>query len=284
MQYTRYVAVLKWLALVLLAYVAALLMVKVQWEEALYRLLVPELNWNKAYLTTLVAMLGTTISPYLFFWQASQEAEDVRETPKRMPLRRAPEQGPAALSRIGLDTLVGMGISNAIALAILITAASTLHVGKMTDIETSAQAAEALRPFAGAMAEFAFAMGIIGTGLLAIPVLAGSAAYAVGEARKWPVGLARRPMEAKAFYATITIATVVGMALNFTTLNPIKALYWSAVINGIVAVPVMIMMMMLSRSKKVMGDFVITGWLSGLGWGATTAMSLAVVTMIATSF
>ena len=284
MQYTRYVAVLKWLALILLAYVAALLMAKVPWSEALYRLVVPEIRWDKTYLTTLVAILGTTISPYLFFWQASQEAEDVRETPTRQPLRRAPVQGPGALSRIGLDTLVGMGISNAIALAILITAASTLHSAGVVDIETSAQAAEALRPIAGATAEIVFALGVIGTGLLAIPVLAGSAAYAVGEARKWPVGLARRPMEAKAFYATITIATLVGMAMNFTALNPIKALYWSAVLNGIVSVPVMVMMMLLARSKKVMGEFALSGWLFALGWGATGVMTAAVVTMIVTSF
>ena len=164
----------------------------------------------------------------------------MRTLPRRKILKRAPEQGEAALNRIELDTLVGMGISNMIALAIMITTAATLNVNGVTDVETSAQAAEALRPIAGAFAETIFALGIVGTGLLAVPVLAGSAAYAIGEARKWPVGLARQPMEAKAFYATVALATLVGMILNFTPMNPIKALYWSAVINGVVAVPVMV--------------------------------------------
>ena len=282
MQYTRYVAVLKWLTLVLFAYVATLFMVKVSWGEALYRLVVPQVSVNKDYLTTIVAVFGTTISPYLFFWQASQEAEDVREMPRRRPLTRAPKQGPAALERIELDTLVGMGISNLIALAMIITAAATLNLANVTDIQTSAQAAESLRPIAGSGAEMVFALGVIGTGLLAVPVLAGSAAYAIGEARKWPVGLARQPMEAKAFYATITLATLVGMILNFTPLNPIRALYWSAVINGIVAVPVMVMMMLISARPKIMGEFTVSGWLKALGWAATAAMSFAALAMLVT--
>lgn len=284
MQYTRYVAVLKWMTLVLLTYVVTLFMVKVPWSEALYRLVVPSATWKKEYLTTLVAVFGTTISPYLFFWQASQEAEDVRATPRRRPLTRAPGQGHGALERIELDTLAGMGISNLIALAIMITAAATLHAANVTDIETSAQAAQALRPIAGSMAEIVFALGVLGTGLLAIPVLAGSAAYAIGEGRKWPVGLARQPMEAKAFYATIVVATLVGMIMNFTPVNPIKALYWSAVINGIVSVPVMATMMLITARQKIMGDFVVTGWLKALGWTATAVMAFAVIAMLATSF
>src|SRR3954469_15132650 len=187
---------------------------KVPWGEALTRLVVPKVTWSKDVLTTIVAVLGTTISPYLFFWQASQEAEDVRTLPRRQILKRAPEQGEAALNRIELDTLTGMGISNLIALAIMITTAATLNVNGVTDVETSAQAAEALRPIAGSLAETIFALGIVGTGLLAVPVLAGSAAYAIGEARKWPVGLAGQPMEAKAFYATVALATLVGMGLD----------------------------------------------------------------------
>lgn len=284
MQYTRYVAVLKWLALILFAYVITLFIVEVPWREALYRLVVPDVTLSKDYLTTMVAVFGTTISPYLFFWQASQEAEDVRERPKRRPLTRAPRQGAGALDRIQLDTLVGMGFSNLIALAIMVTAAATLNTANVKDIETSAQAAAALRPIAGPMAEIVFALGIIGTGLLAIPVLAGSAAYAVGEARKWPVGLARQPMEAKAFYATIAVATLVGMILNFTPVNPIKALYWTAVINGFVSVPVMIVMMMMSARRKIMGDFIVTGWLRILGWLATATMTAAVATMVILSF
>ncbi|WP_414475994.1 NRAMP family divalent metal transporter [Microvirga sp. M2] len=284
LQYTRYVAVLKWLALVLLSYVATLFMVKVSWGEALTRLVVPSNPWSKDSLTTIVAVFGTTISPYLFFWQSSQEAEDVREVPRRKPLVKAPEQGEGALGRIQLDTLAGMAVSNLIALAIMITAAATLHAHGVTNVETSAQAAEALRPIAGAAAETIFALGVIGTGLMAVPVLAGSAAYAIGEARKWPVGLARQPMEAKAFYAMVVIATVLGVVLNFTPVNPISALYWSAVINGIVAVPVMAIMMLLSARHEVMGEFIVKGWLRGIGWAATAVMALAAVAMVVTSF
>jgi Mn2+/Fe2+ NRAMP family transporter len=176
-----------------------------------------------------------------------------------------------------------MGISNFIALAILIAAAATLHAGGVTDIQTTAQAAQALRPIAGPFAETIFALGVIGTGLLSVPVLAGSAAYAVGEARKWPTGLARRPMEAKAFCAVICVATIVGIIMNFTPVDPIKALYWSAVINGIVAVPVMAVMMWLAIAPKGMGDFVVTGWAKILGWIATGVMLVAIVAMLTMS-
>jgi NRAMP (natural resistance-associated macrophage protein)-like metal ion transporter len=283
LQYTRYVSVLKWLTLVLFAYVITVFMSKVHWGEALRSFVVPSVHWNRDYLTTVVAVLGTTISPYLFFWQASQEAEDVRTLPARRILKRAPEQGDSALNRIQLDTFVGMGFSNVIALAIMITAAATLHANDITDIQTSAQAAEALRPVAGAFSEIVFALGIVGTGLLSVPVLAGSAAYAVGEARKWPTGLSRQPMEAKAFYAVVCIATIVGMIMNFTPIDPIRALYWSAVINGVVAVPVMAIMMWLAATPRVMGEFVVTGWVKILGWVATVVMAVAVVAMLATS-
>jgi Mn2+/Fe2+ NRAMP family transporter len=200
-------------------YVATLFMAKVSWAEAAERLLVPSGSWDKDYLTTVVAVLGTAISPYLFFWQASQEAEDVRTLAARKILKRALEQSEGALNRIQLDTFAGMAFSNLIALAIMITAAATLHANNVTDIQTSAQAAEALRPIAGPLAETIFALGVLGTGLLAVPVLAGSASYAVGEARKWPTGLARQPMEAKAFYAVICIATIVGMIINFSPVD-----------------------------------------------------------------
>jgi Mn2+/Fe2+ NRAMP family transporter len=263
--------------------VATLFLVKVPWEEAVRSFVVPSVHWDKDYLTTVVAVLGTTISPYLFFWQASQEAEDVRILPARQILKRAPDQGEGALNRIQFDTFVGMAFSNLIALAIMITAAATLHANNVTDIRTSAQAAGALRPIAGSLAETIFALGIIGTGLLSVPVLAGSAAYAVGEARKWPTGLDRRPMEAKAFYAVICIATIVGMIMNFAPVDPIRALYWSAVINGVIAVPIMAVMMWLAATPKVMGEFVVTGWMKMLGWVATGVMALAVLAMLATS-
>lgn len=279
LQYTRYVSYLKWLTIALLSYVATLFMVDVHWGDALSQFVMPSLSWKTEYIQTIVAVFGTTISPYLLLWQASQEAEDIRAVPERQVLKRAPEQGPNALKRIELDTLIGMGVSNFIALAIILTTAATLNASGVTDIETSAQAAEALRPIAGNYAATIFALGVLGTGLLAIPVLAGSAAYAVGESRKWPIGLARQPKEAKAFYGTIVVATAVGVLLNFTSINPIKALFWCAVINGLVAVPVMALMMSMAGNAKIMGDFTIGGWLKGLGWTATATMAVAAVAM-----
>ena len=230
----------------------------------------------------MVAVLGTTISPYLFFWQAAQEAEDTRIDPERKPLVRAPQQGPDEIERIRLDTYVGMAFSNLVALAIIAATAATLHAAGITDIQTSTQAAEALRPVAGPFAFTLFALGIIGTGVLAVPVLAGSAAYAVGEASRWPVGLSRRPKKAKAFYATLAIATLLGVALNFSPINPIKALYWSAVINGVVAVPIMVAMMDMTGNRKIMGAFEIHDGLRLMGWLATAVMAVAAVIMCVT--
>jgi Mn2+/Fe2+ NRAMP family transporter len=284
MRYARYVTMLKWLTLALLAYVVTAFIVHVPWGEALKSFVIPQLQWDKDYLTTVVAVFGTTISPYLFFWQASQEAEDVRETPERKALKKAPEQGPDAIERIELDTIAGMAISNLIALAIIVTAAATLHTHGVTEIRTSAQAAEALRPIAGPLAEALFAIGVVGTGLLSVPVLAGSAAYAIGEARQWKTGLARRPLQAKRFYAVICLATLVGMLMNFMPIDPIRALYWSAVINGVVATPVMAIMMWMAAAPKVMGAFVIGGWIKRLGWAATGIMGLSVIAMLAAMF
>jgi len=283
MGYAIYVKVLKWLSLALLAYVATLAMVHVNWREALTRMVIPHGSWSPAYLTTIVAVFGTTISPYLFFWQASEEAEDVEETADRDALTEHPEQGRAELQRIELDTIVGMAASNAVSLAILFATAATLHPAGIADIQTSAQAAEALKPIAGSMATLVFALGIIGTGLLAVPVLAGSAAYAFCEAGGWPVGLARKPLKAMAFYGAIVAATVVGMVINFTPINPIKALYWTAVLNGVVAVPVMAIMMLLTHRRDVMGPFTVAGPLRWLGWVATALMGATVLAMIATS-
>jgi Mn2+/Fe2+ NRAMP family transporter len=228
--------------------------------------------------------MGTTISPYLFFWQASQEAEDTKEEPERKPLLKAPRQGPDAIERIRVDTYVGMAFSNLVALAIIITTAATLHTAGVTEIESSSQAAEALRPVAGPFAFTLFTLGIVGTGLLAVPVLAGSAAYALGEARKWPIGLARRPTKAKAFYLALATATFIGILINFSPINPIRALYWSAVINGIVAVPVMAIMMLMAVNPKVMGKFTIPVTMRMIGWGATLVMALAVVGMAASAW
>jgi NRAMP (natural resistance-associated macrophage protein)-like metal ion transporter len=283
MKYARYVAVLKWLTLALFAYFGTIMVVKIPWAEAARGFFIPTFLPDAAFWTTVVAVLGTTISPYLFFWQASQEVEDIRAARDRKPLIKAPNQGPDAVERIRLDTLIGMAFSNLVALAIIFTTAATLHSNGITNVETSAQAAEALRPVAGAFAFTLFAVGIIGTGLLAVPVLAGSAAYAVGEARKWPVGLGRKPEKAKAFYVTLTIATMIGVALNFSPINPIRALYWSAVINGVVAVPVMMIMMHMTANPKVMGQFTINGGLRSAGWLATAVMAAAALAMGVTS-
>jgi NRAMP (natural resistance-associated macrophage protein)-like metal ion transporter len=277
--YKRYVAILKWLTLCLFAYVIALAVVQVPWNEAIEGLIIPKITLHAAFLTTLVAVLGTTISPYLFIWQSSQEAEEQRIDSSKKPLKRDSSDHEVEFRRIRLDTLIGMAFSNLIAIAIIITTAATLHASGIRDIQSSAQAAQALKPVAGAFAELIFALGIVGTGLLAIPVLAGSTAYAIGEGKKWPVGLARKPKQATAFYAVVALSGGVGVALNFTALDPIKALYWSAVINGILAAPVMVMLMILVRRRKVMGDLVIEGWLYWLGWTSTAAMAFCVVGM-----
>ncbi len=277
--YARYVSILKWLTLSLFAYLATLAVVHVDWSTMLFHAFIPQFSSDAEFLPTIVAVFGTTISPYLFFWQSSEEAEDVLHYPERTELAKAPEQGPRALERIEVDTIVGMSFSNTIALSILTTAAATFHVNGVTDIQTSAQAADALRPLAGHFAALIFTLGIIGTGFLAVPVLAGSAAYAVGEAMRWKVGFGRQMQEAKAFYATVILAMIVGMILNFSSINPIKALFWSAVINGVVAVPIMIIMMLMASRRDILGRFAIHGWLKVLGWTATALMVVCVVAM-----
>jgi NRAMP (natural resistance-associated macrophage protein)-like metal ion transporter len=281
-RYSRYANVLRWLTLSLFAYVATVFVVGVPWLTVARDLVLPDIKLSGDYLTVIVAVFGTTISPYLFFWQAGEEVEDEREDPAAKPLIEAPLQAPRQMARMQADTIVGMGLSNIIALFIMLTTAATLHAHGVTNIETSSQAAEALRPIAGPFAFTVFALGIIGTGLLAVPVLAGSAAYAVGEALRWPVGLAQRPARAPAFYATIAAATMIGALLNFSPLDPIKALFWSAVINGVAAVPLMVMIMLMASRKLVMGQFTLTPLLASLGWLSTAAMALAAVGMFAT--
>lgn len=281
-RYSRYVAILKWLTLSLFAYIAVAFVVNIPWSTVAYSLAIPKIEFNTAYLTVVVAILGTTISPYLFFWQAEEEAEEVKERVGAIPLNRAPEQAVSEMSRIRIDTIIGMGLSNLVALFIILTTAATLHAQGITDIQTSSEAAEALRPIAGDFAFLIFALGILGTGLLALPVLAGSTAYAVGETLGWHVGLTRIPRRAKAFYAMIALATLIGVVLNFTPLDPIKALFWSAVINGVVAVPVMIAMMILSSNKAAMGLFTLPLVLKIVGWLATIVMATAAVGMFVT--
>ena len=280
MSYRRYAAVLRWLTLSLLAYCGIFLVVKIPWGPLAASLLLPRFSWNASYWTMVVAIFGTTISPYLFFWQASQEVEEIRAVREREPLVKKPGQGPDAIDRIRLDTLFGMAFSNLVGLAIMIAAAATLHVNGLTQIGSAAEAAEALRPIVGPFAFAVFALGIIGTGLLAVPVLAGSAAYALGEARRWPIGLARQPTKAKAFYATIAVATMAGAAMNFLPFNPVRALVWSAVINGVVAVPVMAILMHMTSNPAIMGDYTIVGTLRIAGWMGTAAIGAAALGMI----
>jgi NRAMP (natural resistance-associated macrophage protein)-like metal ion transporter len=281
-RYENYVQVLKWTAVSLFAYVAAALAVHVPWGKVAYNTLVPHLIWSTDYLVAIVAVLGTTITPYCFFWQSSEEAEDERIDPAAHPLREAPGEARAQIRRIRADTYLGMGFSNLISLFIIITTAATLNAHGLTDIQTSAQAAQALRPIAGEFAFAVFAAGIIGIGLLAVPVLAGSAAYALGEAFGWPTGLSRLPRDAKAFYATIAVATLIGIFINFVGLDPIKALFWAAVLNGVVAVPLMFVIMIMARQRRVMGAFIVPRPLWAMGWLSTGVMAAAVAAMFAT--
>ena len=275
-----YVLVLKWLTLGLLSYFGVLAVVEVNWAQVARAIIVPHWSFDAQFWLMVVALLGTTISPYLFFWQAAQEVEDTKAHSQQLPLRRKPSQGASELARIRLDTLVGMGFSNLVGLAILIATASTLHGARVEQVQTAAQAAHALRPLAGDFAFVLFALGIVGTGLLSVPVLACSAAYAVGEARLWPVGLARKPLEAKAFYFTIALATALGAAANAAAINPMKALLWAAVINGIVAVPVMVLVVRLATNRKVMDRFVVAGPWRLLGWIATAVMAVATISWL----
>ncbi len=281
-RYSRYASVLKWLTLSLFAYFGVAALSHVPWGTVGLHLVVPQISFKADYLTVVVAVLGTTISPYLFFWQASEEVEDLREHIGEKPLERDPNRAKAEFGRIRWDTYIGMGLSNIVALAIMISAGATLNVHGVTNIQTSADAAKALQPIAGPFAFFIFGLGIIGTGMLAIPVLAGSAAYAVGEAFGFHVGLARKLNRAKAFYGVIAVATLVGVGLNYTPIDPVKALFWSAVVNGVVAVPVMAMLLLLGGRKTVMGQFTLPAHLKAMGWIATAVMAVAAFGMFAT--
>ena len=281
-RYDQYVVFLKWSSVFLLAYVATALVVDMPWGLVARSTLIPTFRLDTDYVVAIVAVLGTTITPYCFFWQSSQEAENERLDPLAQALRDAPDQAKAQIGRIRLDTYVGMGYSNFISLFIIITTAATLNAHGITNIQTSAQAAEALRPIAGAFTFWLFAFGIIGIGLLAVPVLAGSCAYALGEALDWPTGLDRQPLDARAFYGTIVIATLIGIAINFVGIDPVKALFWSAVVNGVVAVPLMITIMIMAMAPKVMGSFTLPNPLWALGWLCTLVMTIAVIIMFVT--
>jgi Mn2+/Fe2+ NRAMP family transporter len=277
--YHRYVHYLKWLTLVLFAYVGVVFAVEIDWAEVAARIVTPQVQFSPAWITMVVAVFGTTISPYLFFWQTAEEIEEMELHHQSDLNHLPPGAARIQLRRMGIDTFTGMAISNLIAFFIMLTTAVTLHQNGVTDIQTSEQAAEALRPVAGNLAFLLFSLGIIGTGFLAVPVLAGSAAYAASDTWNLPGGLEKKPIEAKAFYAVIVAAMVIALAVLFSPLDPIKMLFWSAVINGIIAVPILGAMMIVARRHRQMGVFVATRWQRILGWGATGVMAAAVVGM-----
>lgn len=274
MSYRSYASVLKWTTLSLFAYIGVAAVAHVPWGQALRSLVVPEIAWTRAYATGFVAILGTTISPYLFFWQAAQEVEEERRTHAK-PLMVSPKQAGPELKRIRYDTLIGMAISTLVSVAIVFATAATLNAHGTRDIESAAQAAQALRPLAGNLAFGLFALGIIGTGLLAVPVLAGSAAYAISEMFGLQPTLDARVRRARVFYGVIAATTLAGAALSSLGINPIKALYWTAIVNGVLAAPLMAIMMLIVRNPKAMGELTLPGLPTVLGWSATAVMAIA---------
>jgi len=281
LSYERYASVLKWATLSLFAYVAVVIVAQVPWGEALTSLVVPRIEWTGAYATAVVAILGTTISPYLFFWQAGQEIEEQKRH-KVKPLCITPKDAGPELKRIRIDTLTGMAFSSIVSLAIVFATAATLHANGIRDIETSAQAAEALRPIAGNFAFALFALGIIGTGLLAVPVLAGSAAYAVTEMFGMAGSLDAKPTKARLFYGTIAVTTLLGVSLQYVGIDPARALYWAAVVNCVLAAPLMVMMMLIVRNPRAMGRLTLGRRATITGWIATGVMAVATIVFLAT--
>ncbi|WP_297509185.1 NRAMP family divalent metal transporter [uncultured Caulobacter sp.] len=277
--YHRYVRFLKWLTMALFVYVGVIFTIHIDWLEVLARTTLPRLELSGATITMVVAVFGTTISPYLFFWQSAEEVEDMEAAHAPDLLHAGALRARAELDRIRTDTLVGMGVSNAIAFFIILTTAVTLHAAGRSDIQTTEEAALALRPIAGPLAFVLFSAGVVGTGLLAAPVLAGSAAYAVAEARGWTTGLEHPPWRAKGFYAVITLAMLAGLAITVLPIDPIKALFWSAVLNGVISVPIMAAMMRVATRRDEMGRFVATPGQRILGWLATAVMAAAVAAM-----
>jgi NRAMP (natural resistance-associated macrophage protein)-like metal ion transporter len=277
--YHRYVKVLRWLTLSLLAYAAVLFTIHVPWDEVLLRTLRPKLSLNASTATVVVGIFGTTISPYLFFWQSSEEIEDMR-LQKSKPLLVDHSAAAGELRRIRWDTWGGMLFSNLVAYIVILTTALTLHPSGITDVQTAVQAAQALRPLAGDLAFYLFAVGIIGVGMLAVPVLAGSAGYALAETMGWRWGLEVSARQAGRFYGIIVISMLVALGLGFTRINPIKALFYSAVINGVVAVPLIVLILLLAARTSVLGPYRARGMLLGLGWMAAAVMALSVAGML----
>ena len=283
--YPTYAKFLKYLTLSLFAYVLTVMVVHVPWKEVAFSTIVPHATLSKDYLMNIVALLGTTISPYLFFWQADEEVEEEIEEGKIRAMGVGiPHVSIGDIKRMRLDTIFGMTFSNVITFFIIVTAAATLHVHGITDIQTADEAAKALEPFAGQYATFFFACGIIGTGLLAVPVLAGSAAYAVSEVMSWKEGLSLKLKQAHGFYGVITIATLAGLFINFTGIPAFKVLYYSAVLNGLLAPPLMVLILLIGNNKKIMGKIVNGNWSNWLGWLITAVMGVAAVGLIVSFF
>jgi NRAMP (natural resistance-associated macrophage protein)-like metal ion transporter len=282
--YQRYARYLKWLTASLFAYVAVVFTVKAPWGEALRDTVWPRLSLDRDWLTTVVALFGTTISPYLFFWQASEEVEEIHSDSAVEQLTDAPEQARGQLQRMGFDTVIGMTFSQLAAFFIILTTAATLHVHGVTDVRTAAEAAQALRPLAGDFTFLLFTVGIMGVGLLGVPVLVGSTAYALAETFGWRQGLNHSVREARAFYGVITASMIFAMGFGFLPIDPFKALFWSAVINGVVAVPLMAVAMVVASRKDLMAGYIAGPMQRFWGWAATAVMGVAAAAMIATSF
>jgi NRAMP (natural resistance-associated macrophage protein)-like metal ion transporter len=277
--YHRYVYFLKWLTLSLLAYVAVLFTVHVPWDQVVLRTFWPNLTLNADTATVITGVFGTTISPYLFFWQASEEIEDMQKEAGSEPLLRDERAAPRELRRIAWDSWSGMFYSDIVACFIILATAVTLHAGGVTDIQTAAQAAGALRPLAGDFAYLLFALGILGVGFIGVPVLAGSAAYAVCEAMNWKWGLERKAKDARGFYGVISFSVLMSLVIQYSPFSPMKALFWSAVINGVVAVPLMVVIILLASSPSVMGKFTASRPIVALCWTATAVMGAAAMWM-----
>jgi Mn2+/Fe2+ NRAMP family transporter len=277
--YHRYVYFLKWMTLSLLAYAAVLFSVHVPWSEVALRTVWPRLTFNFDTAAVVVGVFGTTISPYLFFWQASEELEDMRAK-HAGPLSRNSAAAAAELRRIKWDTWSGMLYSDVTAYFIILATAVTLHASGMTDIQTAAQAAGALRPVAGDFAFLLFAIGIIGVGLIGVPVLAGSAAYALAEAMGWQSGLERSPRQARGFYAVIAVSVLAALLIQYSPIGPMKMLFWSAVINGVVAVPLLVVIILIASRKSVMGAFTASRPILILGWVGVAVMGVAAALML----
>jgi Mn2+/Fe2+ NRAMP family transporter len=277
--YHRYVVFLKWLTLSLLAYAAVLFTVHVPWREVMLRTVWPRFTPNGAAATVVVGVFGTTISPYLFFWQASEEVEDMRAHTGAAPLKGDPGASATELRRIRWDTWSGMLYSDVTSFFIILATAVTLHAAGVRDIETAGQAANALRPLAGDFAFLLFALGILGVGLIGVPVLAGSAAYAMAETMGWKEGLERKATDARGFYGVIAISVLAALVIQYSPISPMKALFWSAVVNGVVAVPLLAVITLLVSKRSVMGAYTASRMLTVLGWLATAMMGVAAAWM-----